>query len=167
MKTIVNNAVAASRADIKSKDIAPAIADVRKDILAEVAKQIEKLGEDVNTQLQNPSPRPSAPRRQSMLSAPTISTVPVDTSKFGNGMQYTVKTGDGSLAKIVKNALRAQQGVRTSIADIIAANGLSPDGKIFVGQKLFIPLKDGAPAPTSSAPPRRPASSAVTATPAN
>jgi len=158
VKTMVQNTVAASRADIKNKDTAPAIADARKEILAEVAKQIEKLGEDTNTQLQKLA-KAIGTAPPAKLSAPTIST-PVDPSKFGNGQIYTVVKGD-NLSKIVAK-LATQQGIHVSQADIKAANNLPADGSVKTGQNLFIPVKDGAPAP--SAPP---APSGVTSAPAN
>lgn len=99
-----------------------ALADQRKDILAQVATQMEKLGKQTNAALdalaKNQAARPAV---QTSFSD--------DFPK--EGINYTVQAGD-TLAVIARKH-------NAKVQDIINANKIADPTKIQVGQTLFIP----------------------------
>lgn len=99
-----------------------ALADQKKEVLTQVAGQLEKLGRQTNAALdalaKNQATRPAV---QTSFSD--------DFPK--EGINYTVQSGD-SLAVIARKHNAKQQ-------DIINANKISDPSKIRVGQTLFIP----------------------------
>lgn len=99
-----------------------ALGDQRREILNQVAAQMEKLGKQTNAALD------SVAKNQA--------TRPVVQTSFSDdfpkeGVNYTVQAGD-TLAVIARNN-------NAKVADIINANKLSDASKIRVGQTLFIP----------------------------
>ncbi len=134
IKSLVQNLIAASRADT-AKDIAAANAESRKDILADVAKQLEALAKETNVQLKELA--------KAIGNAPAPHPVSVTTAPpphFDKGIDYVVKSGD-SFAKICS-------ANHVSSRDLLAANPQlnGNANQIRVGQHLFIPQKEGAPA---------------------
>ena len=94
----------------------------RRDILAQVAAQLEKLGKQTNAALDS--------------MAKNQATRPVVQTTFSEdfpkeGVNYTVQAGD-TLAVIAKTN-------NAKVQDIINANKISDPTKIRVGQTLFIP----------------------------
>lgn len=137
IKSLVQNQVAASRADTL-KDIDKAVTESRKDILADVAKQIEALATETNAQFEKLRKyMGGASVSVSRPAAPASTTPP---PKFDKGQVYKVIKGD-SLAKIAKKF-----GVPSS--EILLANPQLNNNASLIreGQDLFIPQKDGAPA---------------------
>jgi nucleoid-associated protein YgaU len=99
-----------------------AMDDQKRDILAQVASQLEKLGKQTNAALDS--------------MAKGQATRPVVQSTFSDdfpkeGVNYTVQAGD-TLAVIARNN-------NAKLQDIINANKISDPTKIRVGQTLFIP----------------------------
>ena len=102
--------------------IQASLADQRKEVLNQVAAQMEKLGKQTNAALD--------------AMAKNQATRPVVQTTFSEdfpkeGINYTVQTGD-TLSSIAQKTGAKQ-------ADIINANKLSDPAKIRVGQTLFIP----------------------------
>jgi len=142
LKATVENMIAASRAEINKdvdRKIAQATDDSRKDILADVSKQMEALAKDTNLQLEKLAHAigsTSAPHPVTVTSTPLTSTPPYN----GKGIDYVVKRGD-SLQKIcITNHVTSK--------DILAANPQLNGNinHIVEGQHLFIPQKDAPPA---------------------
>jgi LysM repeat protein len=133
LNTMIQNAIAESRAET-TKEISQSDADLRKDILADVAQQIEALAKDTNVQLKK-----LAEAISERSAAPMVAIQRTPLPPNTKGEVYTVKRGD-SLAKIA-------QLYKISEREIINANTQigNPD-KLLEGQQLFIPLKDGATA---------------------
>ncbi len=134
IQVMIQNAIAESRADTK-KDIDQAKADVSKDILADVSQQLKALAEDTDAQLKKLAAaiaeKPVATPVVAIPRAPLPPNTPVKI--------ITVQRGD-SLAKL------AQQ-YKVSKSDILSANPqLSDPNKLYEGQQLGIPLKDGVSA---------------------
>jgi len=140
IKTMIQNAIAESRADT-AKDITQADADLRKDIMAAVAKELESYANETNVQLKKLA---DAIADKPVAAPPVIKRTPLPPNT--PIQTYTVKHGD-SLAKIAKSF-----GV--SQADIINANPqISDPSKVREGQELAIPVKAGAavvPVPPAS-----------------
>lgn len=95
----------------------------KRDVLAQVAAQLEKMGKQTNAALES--------------LAKGQATRPVVQSQFSEnfpqqGINYTVQSGDTLSSIAQKNGAKMQ--------DIINANKLSDPTKIRVGQTLFIPL---------------------------
>ena len=113
----LNKAVADMNRSMQS-----ALADQRRDILAQVARQIEQLGKQTNAALdalaKNQATRPAV---QTNFSE--------DFPK--QGVNYTVQGGDTISGIAQKHGARVQ--------DIINANKISDPTRIRVGQTLFIP----------------------------
>jgi LysM repeat protein len=98
------------------------LADQKRDILASVAGQLEKLGKQTNAALDSMA--------KNQATRPVVQTT--FTEDFPKeGVNYTVQAGD-TLAVIAKNN-------SAKVADIINANKISDPTKIRVGQTLFIP----------------------------
>ncbi|MBX3735267.1 MAG: LysM peptidoglycan-binding domain-containing protein [Candidatus Didemnitutus sp.] len=99
------------------------LAEQKREVLAQVAGQLERLGKQTNAALEalakNQAARPAV---QTSFSE--------DFPK--QGVNYTVQTGDTLSSIAQKNGARLQ--------DIINANKVSDPTKIRVGQTLFIPL---------------------------
>ncbi len=99
------------------------LSEQRREILTQVAAQLEKMGKQTNAALdalaKNQAARPAV---QTSFSE--------DFPK--QGINYTVQTGDTLSGIAQKNGAKMQ--------DIINANKLSDPTKIRVGQTLFIPL---------------------------
>lgn len=99
-----------------------ALADQRKDVLGQVATQLEKLGKQTNAALdalaKNQATRPAVQ-----------TTFSEDFPK--EGVNYTVQNGD-TLAVIARKN-------NAKVADIVNANKISDPARIQVGQTLFIP----------------------------
>jgi LysM repeat protein len=98
------------------------LGDQKKEVLATVAGQLEKLGRQTNAALD--------------ALAKSQATRPVVQTTFAEdfpkeGINYTVQTGD-TLAVIARKNNAKQQ-------DIINANKISDPSRIRVGQTLFIP----------------------------
>jgi len=141
----VQNAIAKSRSDIGtdvSKSMDSANENLRKQIMAEVAKQIQALAEDTDTQLKKLAKAIGEKPVVTSVS-PSTPIKPVVLPPGTQGVQYKVQNGD-SIAKIAK-----QNGI--SMAYLLAANPQIADpGKVKVGDTILIPLKDGptvAPVP--------------------
>ena len=99
-----------------------ALVDQKKEVLAQVASQLEKLGRQTNAALD--------------ALAKNQATRPVVQSTFSEdfpkeGVNYTVQSGD-TLAVIARKNNARQQ-------DIINANKISDPSKLRAGQTLFIP----------------------------
>ena len=99
------------------------LADQKREVLAQVAAQLEKMGKQTNAALE--------------ALAKGQATRPAVQSQFSEnfpqqGINYTVQSGDTLSAIAQKNGAKMQ--------DIINANKLSDPTKIRVGQTLFIPL---------------------------
>jgi LysM repeat protein len=101
-----------------------ALADQRRDVLAQVARQIEQLGRQTNAALdalaKNQATRPAV---QTSFSE--------DFPK--QGVTYTVQAGD-TLSTIAQ-----RHGAR--MQDIINANKISDPTRLQVGQSIFIPQR--------------------------
>lgn len=106
-----------------SRSLQGDLAEQKREILAQVATQLEKMGKQTNAALdalaRNQAARPAV---QTSFSE--------DFPK--QGINYTVQAGDTLSAIAQKNGAKMQ--------DIINANKLSDPTKIRVGQTLFIPL---------------------------
>ena len=105
-----------------NRTVQSGLADQKREVLQQVAGQIERLGKQTNAALD--------------ALAKNQATRPVVQTTFGEdfpkeGVNYTVQPGD-SLAVIAKKHNAKQQ-------DIINANKLSNPGKLLAGQTLFIP----------------------------
>ena len=99
-----------------------ALNEQKRDILAQVAGQLEKLGKQTNAALDSMA--------KGQATRPVVQTT--FTEDFPKeGVNYTVQAGD-TLAVIAKNN-------NAKVADIINANKISDPTKIRVGQTLFIP----------------------------
>lgn len=99
------------------------LSEQKREILAQVAAQLEKMGKQTNAALES--------------LAKGQATRPVVQSQFSEnfpqqGINYTVQAGDTLSAIATKNGAKMQ--------DIINANKLSDPTKIRPGQTLFIPL---------------------------
>ncbi len=102
-----------------------ALADQRRDVLAQVARQIEALGRQTNAALdalaKNQATRPAVQTNF--------------TEDFPKqGVNYTVQSGDTLSAIAQKHNARTQ--------DIINANKITDPTRIRVGQTLFIPQRN-------------------------
>jgi LysM repeat protein len=137
LKNMIDNAIAESRAET-SKDITQADADLRKEILANVAQQIKAMGDDTNVQLKKLA--------NAIADKPAAPAVAVHRDPLPPNTKvevYTVKRGDsiGKIALLYK----------VSSSDILSANPqLSDPSKVREGQQLAIPLKDGVTAVPAS-----------------
>jgi LysM repeat protein len=105
-----------------SRSLQASMNDQRREILAQVAGQLEKLGKQTNAALDS--------------MAKNQATRPVVQTTFGDdfpkeGVNYTVQAGD-TLAEIARNN-------NAKLQDIINANKIADPTKIRVGQTLFIP----------------------------
>lgn len=99
------------------------LAAQKREILTQVAAQLEKLGKQTNAALESLA--------KNQATRPAVQTsFSEDFPK--QGVNYTVQTGDTLSAIAQKNGAKMQ--------DIINANKLSDPTKIRVGQTLFIPL---------------------------
>jgi LysM repeat protein len=98
------------------------LADQRREILAQVAAQLEKLGKQTNAALDSMA--------KNQATRPVVQTTFTDDFPK-EGVNYTVQAGD-TLAVIARNN-------NAKLADIINANKISDPTKIRVGQTLFIP----------------------------
>ncbi|WP_246026447.1 LysM peptidoglycan-binding domain-containing protein [Oleiharenicola lentus] len=99
------------------------LVDQKREILAQVAGQLEKLGKQTNAALD--------------ALAKSQATRPVVQTTFAEdfpkeGINYTVQSGDTLAVIARKNGAKLQ--------DIINANKIADPTKIRVGQTLFIPL---------------------------
>jgi LysM repeat protein len=122
----LNGAVADLNGSIKS-----AVESSRKEILEQVARQMEVLAKQTNAALDSLA-RPGTPAVQSHPGAQPEAAKPAFASSYPKeGVSYTVVKGDsvGTIAK--KTGARAQ--------DIIDANRLADPSRIQAGQVLFIP----------------------------
>jgi LysM repeat protein len=102
-----------------------ALADQRRDVLAQVARHIEALGRQTNAALD--------------ALAKNQATRPAVQTNFGEdfpkqGVNYTVQAGDTLSAIAQKHNARTQ--------DIINANKITDPTRIRVGQTLFIPQRN-------------------------
>jgi nucleoid-associated protein YgaU len=99
-----------------------ATADAKRDVLQQVAGQIERLGRQTNAAL-------DALAKNQATRPPVQTTFGDDFPK--EGINYTVQAGDtlGEIAR--KNGAKLQ--------DIINANKISDPTRIRVGQTLFVP----------------------------
>jgi LysM repeat protein len=162
LKNLMENTIAASRAEIM-KDVDRRISqsniDTRKDILADVTKQLEALATDTNAQFEKlrrymGSASVSVPHS---MSATSLNSSPPP--KFDKGIDYVVKHGD-TLAKIcIAN--------HVSSRDLILANPQLNGNANMIreGQHLFLPQRDGASAPRESAPTTSPSPTSSTNSP--
>jgi nucleoid-associated protein YgaU len=99
-----------------------ALADQKREVLAQVAGQMERLGKQTNAALDSLA--------KSQATRPVVQTT--FTEDFPKeGINYTVQSGD-SLAVIAKKN-------NAKVKDIINANKISDPSRITVGQTLFIP----------------------------
>lgn len=99
-----------------------ALADQRKDVLGQVAAQMEKLGKQTNAALDALA--------KSQATRPAVQTTFAEDFPK-EGVNYTVQTGD-TLAVIARKN-------NAKVADIVNANKIADPAKIQVGQTLFIP----------------------------
>ncbi len=99
-----------------------ALSDQKRDVLAQVAAQLERLGKQTNAALDSLA--------KSQATRPVVQTAFTDDFPK-EGVNYTVQSGD-SLAIIAKKN-------NAKMKDIINANKLSDPSRITVGQTLFIP----------------------------
>jgi LysM repeat protein len=133
LKIMMENAIAESRNET-TKAIDEANANLSKDILANVAQQMEALAKDTNVQLK---------KLADAIADKPVAVVPIKRTPLPPNTQvekYTVKKGD-SLAKIA-------QLYKVSPNDIMSVNlQIDDPNKLREGQELGIPLKDGASAP--------------------
>jgi len=99
-----------------------ALADQKREVLAQVAGQLERLGKQTNAALDSLA--------KSQATRPVVQTTFSDNFPK-EGINYTVQAGDtlGEIAR--KNNAKLQ--------DIINANKISDPTRIRVGQTLFIP----------------------------
>ena len=105
-----------------NRAVRAAMDDQKRDILAQVAAQLEKLGKQTNAALDSMA--------KGQATRPVVqSTFTDDFPK--EGVNYTVQAGD-TLAVIARNN-------NAKLKDIINANKISDPTKIHVGQTLFIP----------------------------
>jgi LysM repeat protein len=106
-----------------SRSLQGDLTEQKREVLSQVAAQLEKMGKQTNAALdaiaKNQAARPAV---QTSFSD--------DFPK--QGVNYTVQAGDTLSGIAQKNGAKMQ--------DIINANKLSDPTKIFVGQTLFIPL---------------------------
>ncbi|HEY8993433.1 MAG TPA: LysM peptidoglycan-binding domain-containing protein [Lacunisphaera sp.] len=98
------------------------LGDQKKEVLAQVAGQLEKLGRQTNAALDSLA--------KNQATRPVVQTTFSDDFPK-EGINYTVQSGD-SLAVIARKNNAKQQ-------DIINANKISDPSRIRVGQTLFIP----------------------------
>jgi LysM repeat protein len=96
--------------------------DQRREILAQVAGQLEKLGKQTNAALDSMA--------KNQATRPVVQTT-FDDDFPKEGVNYTVQAGD-TLAVIARNN-------NAKLQDIINANKIADPTKIRVGQTLFIP----------------------------
>jgi LysM repeat protein len=114
----VNRAVADMNRGLQS-----ALAEQKRDILAQVSGQLERLGKQTNAALDSLA--------KSQATRPVVQTSFSDNFPK-EGVNYTVQSGD-TLAVIARKH-------NAKLADIINANKIADPTRILVGQTLFIPL---------------------------
>jgi LysM repeat protein len=158
VETMVQNAVSASHGDTRN-DITQANTALRKEIVDEVARQIDALTKDTNRQLEvlakaiQAAP-PTAASTSTTGAASTSATTPPSFSDDypRTGVEYVVQSGD-SLAKIAHKLGSTVNDIRNAnhIADI--NHGLQIGRTIFVPQKNPAPTATAAPTPAASAAP--------------
>jgi LysM repeat protein len=155
VETMVQNAVSASHGDTRN-DITQANTALRKEIVDEVARQIDALTKDTNRQLEvlAKAIQAAPPTAGSASSTGTASTSATTSTAFSDdyprtGVEYVVQSGD-SLAKIAHKLGSTVNDIRNAnhIADV--NHGLQ------IGRTIFVPQKNPAPtataAPTSATP---------------
>lgn len=106
-----------------SRSLQSDLTEQKREILNQVAAQLEKMGKQTNAALEALAKNQGA--------RPTVQTSFSDDFPK-QGINYTVQAGDTLSGIAQKNGAKMQ--------DIINANKLSDPTKIRVGQKLFIPL---------------------------
>lgn len=99
-----------------------ALADQKREVLGQVAGQMEKLGRQTNAALDSLA--------KNQATRPVVQTTFSDDFPK-EGINYTVQTGDTLAVIARKNNAKLQ--------DVINANKISDPTKIRVGQTLFIP----------------------------
>ena len=105
-----------------NRSVRAAMDDQKRDILAQVATQLEKLGKQTNAALDSMA--------KGQATRPVVQTTFTDDFPK-EGVNYTVQAGD-TLAVIARNN-------NAKLKDIINANKIADPTKINVGQTLFIP----------------------------
>ena len=105
-----------------NRSVNGALEDQKRDILAQVAGQLEKLGKQTNAALDSMA--------KGQATRPVVQTTFADDFPK-DGVNYTVQAGD-TLAVIARNN-------NAKLKDIINANKIADPTKIHVGQTLFIP----------------------------
>ena len=105
-----------------SRAMQAALGDQKKEVLAQVAGQLEKLGRQTNAALDAMA--------KSQVTRPTVQTTFSDDFPK-EGVNYTVVAGD-TLSGIAKKT-------GGKLSDIRNANKIADDTRIRVGQTLFIP----------------------------
>jgi LysM repeat protein len=148
VQAMVQNAVAASRGDTHS-DITQANSELRKEIVDEVAKQIDALTKETNRQLDALAKAIQAtPPAASSGSGAAGTTAAGVTTTFSDdypktGVSYVVQPGD-SLGRIAR-----KNG--STVRDIENANHISDPKSLVVGKTIFIPQKTPTtPSPAAS-----------------
>lgn len=106
-----------------SRSLQGDLSEQKREVLAQVATQLEKMGKQTNAALD------ALARNQA--ARPAVQTSFSDDFPK-QGINYTVQAGDTLSGIAQKNGAKMQ--------DIINANKLSDPTKILVGQTLFIPL---------------------------
>jgi len=141
IRNLMQNLMASSRVEIDKdldKKISQADEETRRQILDEVAKDLKRLADDTNVQLDKLARAiGNTPPPHSVSVGPTT---PVDPARYEKGFAYQVKHGE-SLSMLAKR-------FNVQVNDIRQASHLQNDG-LKEGQSLWIPSKTGAP-PTAS-----------------
>ncbi len=142
IQTSVQNAIAKSRSEIGvevGKSMDTASDNLRKQIMTEVAGQIQALATDMDTQLKKLAKAIGDKPVAVAVSTPPPKPLPPDTKLD----IITLKSGD-SVTKIM-------QVYHVSRDEILAANPQIADlNKIRAGQQIAIPHKDGATSPAAT-----------------
>jgi LysM repeat protein len=161
VQLMVQNALAQAHGDTHT-DITQSNSALRKEILDEVAKQIDALTKDTNKQLQKlaQAMQTTAPATSTGTGTSTAAG-PAAPQTFSDdyprtGIEYVIQSGD-SLGKIAR-----KNG--STIKDIVNANHISdPNKGLQVGKTIFVPQKNPTPKPAAT--PTAPAAPASPAAP--
>jgi LysM repeat protein len=138
LNVMIENAIAASRAET-DKAISEAKTEVSKDVLADVSQQIKALAEDTDAQLK----KLAAAIGDRPVATPVVAVPRTPLPANTQVKIITVQSGD-TLAKIMLQ-------YKVSKSDILSANPQVADpNKLYKGQQLAIPLKDGDPTPAAA-----------------
>jgi TolA-binding protein len=148
IETLIQNDLAKNRADT-TKDIAQALAqsntDLRASILAAVNQQFDQLQKDTNAALKQLANEIGQKAATVQAVAPLPGPPPNPNAR---GYQHTMVKGE-YLSTLVQSNIAA--GNKITLKELLSYNPQITDPKnVRAGQQIFVPLKDGATAPSGN-----------------